>query len=141
MAIDVRIPTILRTYTGGEKAVSGEGSTLAALIDDLESRHSGLRNARRAITRSSKLAVSDAPDSSRRAASSSSAMRGLPRLWSATSTRTEPVGRSPSIPSTRSASSSRPRGSSSIRLAGRRAVSIDAIARLSGWARVSSPGW
>jgi len=43
MAIDVRIPTILRTYTGGEKAVSGEGSTLAALIDDLESNHPGIK--------------------------------------------------------------------------------------------------
>jgi MoaD family protein len=43
MAIDVRIPTILRTYTGGEKVVSGEGSTLAALIDDLESNHPGIK--------------------------------------------------------------------------------------------------
>jgi MoaD family protein len=43
MAIDVRIPTILRTYTGGEKAVSGEGSTLADLIDHLESNHPGLK--------------------------------------------------------------------------------------------------
>jgi sulfur-carrier protein len=43
MAIDVRIPTILRTYTGGEKAVSGEGKTLADLIDDLEASHPGLK--------------------------------------------------------------------------------------------------
>ena len=43
MAIDVRIPTILRTYTGGEKAVTGEGSTLAELIDDLESKHPGIK--------------------------------------------------------------------------------------------------
>jgi len=43
MAIDVRIPTILRTYTGGEKVVSGEGSTLAALIDNLESNHPGIK--------------------------------------------------------------------------------------------------
>jgi MoaD family protein len=43
MAIDVRIPTILRTYTGGEKAVSGEGNTLAALIDDLEANHPGIK--------------------------------------------------------------------------------------------------
>ena len=41
--IEVRIPTILRTYTGGEKAVTGSGDTLAALLDDLDSRHSGLR--------------------------------------------------------------------------------------------------
>ena len=43
MAIEVRIPTILRTYTGGEKAVSGAGATLTALLDDLDSRHTGLR--------------------------------------------------------------------------------------------------
>ena len=43
MAIEVRIPTILRTYTGGEKAVQGSGGTLTALLDDLDSRHNGLR--------------------------------------------------------------------------------------------------
>jgi molybdopterin converting factor small subunit len=43
MAIEVRIPTILRSYTGGEKAVEAKGDTLAALIDDLESNHPGLR--------------------------------------------------------------------------------------------------
>ena len=44
MAIEVRIPTILRTYTGGEKAVTGEGASLSALIDDLESSHPGLKD-------------------------------------------------------------------------------------------------
>jgi molybdopterin synthase sulfur carrier subunit len=43
MAIEVRIPTILRTYTGGEKAVDAQGDTLAALIDDLEANHPGIR--------------------------------------------------------------------------------------------------
>ena len=43
MAIDVRIPTIMRPYTGGERAVEGSGSTIAELIDDLETRHAGLR--------------------------------------------------------------------------------------------------
>lgn len=43
MAIEVRIPTILRTYTGGEKAVSAEGASLAALIDDLEANHPGIK--------------------------------------------------------------------------------------------------
>ena len=43
MAIEVRIPTILRTYTGGDTAVSGAGATLTALLDDLDSRHAGLR--------------------------------------------------------------------------------------------------
>ena len=44
MAIEVRIPTILRTYTGGEKAVDADGATLAALIDDLEANHPGLKD-------------------------------------------------------------------------------------------------
>ncbi len=43
MAIEVRIPTILRTYTDGAKAVEGSGGSLTALLDDLESRHNGLR--------------------------------------------------------------------------------------------------
>jgi sulfur-carrier protein len=43
MAIEVRIPTILRSYTGGSKAVEAEGGSLAALIDDLDSRHPGLK--------------------------------------------------------------------------------------------------
>ncbi|WP_372729260.1 MoaD/ThiS family protein [Nocardioides sp.] len=44
MAIEVRIPTILRTYTGGEKAVSGAGAKLSALIDDLEANHPGIKD-------------------------------------------------------------------------------------------------
>ena len=42
MAIEVRIPTILRTYTGGEKAVHAEGATLSALIENLEVNHPGI---------------------------------------------------------------------------------------------------
>ncbi|MGH8938631.1 MAG: MoaD/ThiS family protein [Actinomycetes bacterium] len=44
MSIEVRIPTILRQYTAGEKAVEGSGSTLAEVIDDLEARNPGLRD-------------------------------------------------------------------------------------------------
>jgi sulfur-carrier protein len=43
MAIEVRIPTILRTYTGGQKAVEGTGDTLAELFADLETRHAGVQ--------------------------------------------------------------------------------------------------
>ncbi|GGO89203.1 MoaD/ThiS family protein [Wenjunlia tyrosinilytica] len=43
MAIEVRIPTILRTYTDGAKAVEGNGSTLEELFVDLEARHPGIR--------------------------------------------------------------------------------------------------
>jgi sulfur-carrier protein len=44
MAIEVRIPTILRTYTDGQKAVAGNGTTLDELFTDLDSRHAGLRD-------------------------------------------------------------------------------------------------
>jgi sulfur-carrier protein len=44
MAIEVRIPTILRTYTDGAKQVEGTGGTLDELIADLEQRHGGLRD-------------------------------------------------------------------------------------------------
>ncbi|AIA03841.1 MULTISPECIES: MoaD/ThiS family protein [Streptomyces] len=43
MAIEVRIPTILRSYTDGEKAVEGSGATVGELFTDLESRHAGIR--------------------------------------------------------------------------------------------------
>jgi molybdopterin synthase sulfur carrier subunit len=43
MAVEVRIPTILRTFTGGAKAVQGDGKTLSAVIDDIESRNPGLK--------------------------------------------------------------------------------------------------
>ncbi len=43
MAIEVRIPTILRSYTGGAKAVQGTGDTVAELLTDLDGRHPGLR--------------------------------------------------------------------------------------------------
>lgn len=43
MAIEVRIPTILRSYTGGAKAVEGAGDTLAELLSDLDARHSGIK--------------------------------------------------------------------------------------------------
>jgi molybdopterin synthase sulfur carrier subunit len=43
MAVEVRIPTILRTYTAGEKAVPGEGSTLSEVIENLEANHPGIK--------------------------------------------------------------------------------------------------
>jgi molybdopterin converting factor small subunit len=43
MAIEVRIPTILRSYTGGEKAVTAAGDSLAGVIADLEANHPGIR--------------------------------------------------------------------------------------------------
>jgi sulfur-carrier protein len=43
MAIEVRIPTILRTYTGGAKAVQASGNTLGELLINLDAEHGGLR--------------------------------------------------------------------------------------------------
>ncbi len=43
MAIEVRIPTILRSHTGGAKVVEGTGDTLNDLLTDLDGRHPGLR--------------------------------------------------------------------------------------------------
>ncbi|MEV1285565.1 MoaD/ThiS family protein [Micromonospora sp. NPDC049679] len=43
MAIEVRIPTILRSYTGGAKVVEGVGETLGDLLIDLDGKFSGLR--------------------------------------------------------------------------------------------------
>jgi molybdopterin converting factor small subunit len=44
MAIEVRIPTILRTYTDGARAVEASGATLRALIVDLEANHPGIQD-------------------------------------------------------------------------------------------------
>jgi len=43
MSVSVRIPTILRTYTGGESEVAANGDTLAAVLDDLDSNYSGIK--------------------------------------------------------------------------------------------------
>lgn len=39
----VRIPTPLRSYTGGEKEVEATGGTLAEVLADLDRRYPGLR--------------------------------------------------------------------------------------------------
>lgn len=44
MAIEVRIPTILRPYTDGERAVESVGGTVAELIDTLETAHAGIKD-------------------------------------------------------------------------------------------------
>ena len=44
MAIEVRIPTILRTYTDGAKSVEASGGSLSELIDDLEGNHPGIKD-------------------------------------------------------------------------------------------------
>jgi len=43
MSISVRIPTILRTYTGGESEVIAEGQTLGDVLTSLEASFPGIR--------------------------------------------------------------------------------------------------
>jgi molybdopterin converting factor small subunit len=43
MSVSVRIPTILRTYTGGESEVTAEGQTLTEILDDLDRNYSGIK--------------------------------------------------------------------------------------------------
>lgn len=42
MAIEVRVPTILRPYTKDEKVVTVEGATIAEVIEDLERQYPGI---------------------------------------------------------------------------------------------------
>jgi len=44
MTIEVRIPTILRTYTDGAKAVEGDGDTIGEVLADLDVRYPGIRD-------------------------------------------------------------------------------------------------
>ena len=44
MAIEVRIPTILRTYTGGERAVESRGANVSELVEALEADHPGIKD-------------------------------------------------------------------------------------------------
>jgi molybdopterin converting factor small subunit len=43
MAVSVRIPTILRTYTGGESEVTANGANLAEVLDDLDASYAGIK--------------------------------------------------------------------------------------------------
>ena len=43
MAVTVRIPTPLRTLTGGKDEVPAQGGTVADVIEDLEAKHPGIK--------------------------------------------------------------------------------------------------
>ena len=42
MAVEVRIPTILRTYTGGERVVTASGDSVQAVVGDLNTSFPGI---------------------------------------------------------------------------------------------------
>jgi molybdopterin synthase sulfur carrier subunit len=44
MAVTVRIPTPLRTLTGGQDEVSADGGTVAQVIENLEANHPGMKD-------------------------------------------------------------------------------------------------
>ncbi len=43
MSVTVRVPTPLRTLTGGAAEVVAEGASLAEVVEDLERRHPGFK--------------------------------------------------------------------------------------------------
>jgi MoaD family protein len=43
MSIEVRVPTILRSLTDGQKVVAGAGDTIADLLTDLDAQYPGFR--------------------------------------------------------------------------------------------------
>jgi molybdopterin converting factor small subunit len=43
MSISVRVPTILRTYTGGESEVTAAGSTMKEVLDSLDETYPGIK--------------------------------------------------------------------------------------------------
>lgn len=43
MSVTVSVPTILRTYTDGQKSVEASGKTVGEVIDDLDAKHGGLK--------------------------------------------------------------------------------------------------
>ena len=45
MAVEVRIPTILRKHTGGARSVESAGTTVREIIDRLDQTHPGLKGA------------------------------------------------------------------------------------------------
>jgi sulfur-carrier protein len=44
MSVHVRVPTVLRTYTGGAKEVSADGSTVGEVFAALDTAHPGIRD-------------------------------------------------------------------------------------------------
>jgi MoaD family protein len=43
MVIEVKVTATLQKLVGGQRSVRGEGSTVGEVLDDLESRHPGIK--------------------------------------------------------------------------------------------------
>lgn len=44
MTVNVEIPTVLTTFTGGLRSVTATGATLREVLTDLEARHPGIQD-------------------------------------------------------------------------------------------------
>jgi len=44
MSVEVRVPTVLRRHTGGERVVRAEGGTVSAVLDSLVHEYPGLKD-------------------------------------------------------------------------------------------------
>lgn len=43
MSVSVRVPTILRTYTGGEARVAADGASLSDVLESLDGSYPGIK--------------------------------------------------------------------------------------------------
>ena len=43
MPVRVKVPSVLRSHTGGEGQVDGDGTTVREVLEDLETRYPGIR--------------------------------------------------------------------------------------------------
>ena len=44
MSVEVRVPTVLRKHTSGERVVKSQGATVAAVLDHLDQQFPGMKN-------------------------------------------------------------------------------------------------
>ena len=44
MTVEVKVTATLQKLVGGQRIIKGEGSTVGELLDDLESRHPGIKD-------------------------------------------------------------------------------------------------
>ncbi|MPZ15735.1 MAG: MoaD family protein [Chloroflexi bacterium] len=44
MSVEVRVPAVLRKHTGGTGVVHSDGTTVGAVIEDLDHRYPGIKN-------------------------------------------------------------------------------------------------
>ena len=91
MSVSVRIPTILRTYTGGESEVSAEGGTLAEVLDDLDASYTGIKGPHPRRRRARSAGSSTSTSATTTCASSTASSTAPPRAPRSPSSRPSPA--------------------------------------------------